>query len=435
MNRMLIGLVATASLLSGCTTIGFKKGHLARAEPLFASGKDDKGYDECLNDPTNLLAIASEGKLDPTSLPTDKRCSALIEKLHSFNFGEAIPEKQTGKLATIKYRRDNVIDALVAVSDKKCSDYQAYLKTFDGQTNSFLSILAIATGGAGSTVTGEQAARILAGTSGVASGTRAALNDSWFSNQTIPVLVAAFGKARDAQRRDIMNRKMCSITNYTVMQGIADAMRYHASCSLITGLSEAAKAVERSDQPGLDVMRRQLADLGSIREQASRLISASFSSNSVEALIALGQSETENRNLKDMISAKGDLTVQAEELQAAKEKEQSKGPGADATKIANIDAELGKIQDRIGKSDTAIEKQDAVAKAATAKLTDLLRRNPADAGAALSAAGLTGRDAERPLCPYEAPVDIAVAKAAAVSTPAPAPAAAPKKSAKKKKRV
>ncbi len=65
---------------------------------------------------------------------------------------------------------------------------------------------------------------------------------------------------------------MCRADAYTLMAGIEDVMDYHNSCSLVAGLAEAAKAVGRSENPGVDAMRNTLAEITSLRRQADQLV-------------------------------------------------------------------------------------------------------------------------------------------------------------------
>lgn len=331
-RRARAGLAAmTCVLLAGCVESPFAKPGspmLARAEPLF--GKD---LDQCLDDPRVLLAVTSPGS------ETDNfqgGCKDLVETLAGYDFANvesAFAKSAVSRSASahstqsrtdgrganttstaetdVEYfrppaeyarRRNEVVDALVAVSNRKCGRYAAMLKSFDGTSGSVLSVLSILSGGIGAIATSERAARLFSGGSAILGGSRAAVNETWFSNQTIHVLVAAFEKARERQQREITNRQFCPVDVYTVMDGVGDAMNYHASCSILVGLAETSSAVERSDQPGLEAMRRQLADLASIRRQADNLVSASFGSDGLRASSVLEEhrAATEDFGSKDL---------------------------------------------------------------------------------------------------------------------------------------
>lgn len=273
MKSRMIAAVMVASMLGGCAAAGIGENgrnfKLSQAEPLFGTK-----LDKCLDDPATLLGIAST---DKNIIAAD--CEALANELRPVIY--QIADSGSFDVERLnrydKLRRNEIIDALVAVSNRKCSDYAAFLKTHDGQANASLSILSILTGGLGGFIGGADTAKALSGSSSILSGSRAALNDTWFSNQTIHVLVSGFEKVRERDLREITNRKDCQVEQYSVMAGVGDALKYHGACSLLTGLSEAAQAIDRADQPGLETMRRQLSDLQSISAQASQLINASYS--------------------------------------------------------------------------------------------------------------------------------------------------------------
>lgn len=292
-TRAVFALIFATSL-SGCESILNEDLRLASAEPLF--GRD---LDQCMDDPEFVFSLLSRKpgasvpaapdpdsakirlKRDRSGTPGAIDCNPLRKLLHEYLFANEQTQLLNGS-RNPKEQRNELIQALVGISNRKCSRYSAHIKTFDGQTNSWLSFISIATGGIGSVVEGAQAARILSGTSGVAAGTRVAVNDAWFSNQTIQVLVAGYEKERNNKLRDIMHRQSCPIDLYPTMAGIADAFQYHGSCSLITGLAAAAQAIERSDQPGVEVMRRQLADLAAIRTEASQFVNASVNGRPIK---------------------------------------------------------------------------------------------------------------------------------------------------------
>jgi hypothetical protein len=340
MIKHVIGILALGNLLGGCSQ-SILQHHIASADPLFGD-QLDTGQSKCLSSARFMLELMSPQGIDDSDRHLSEDCKVMYNVLQKYGFGEsshnitlsnttienptvkvfvkgntkAIASEDIEKIelsngnisggtsASAEFKRDekemqrrrnNAIDALIAVSNEKCGLYANRLKTVDGTTNSSLGILAILTGGVGSIVKGADAARALAGSSSIISGSQSALNESWFSNQTIHVLVNAFQKAREKQRSDILNREICPITSYTVMHGIGDVIDYHESCSLLKGLSETSLAIERADRPGIEVMRRQLADLASIRDDASNLISASLAVDSKAgqaALKAIGVANT-----------------------------------------------------------------------------------------------------------------------------------------------
>ena len=317
MRVRIIALALNCILLASCTSLlnGGRDIQLAKAEPLFG-----KRLDKCLDDPQVLFAMVALGEVkEGITMPIE--CRDLVgmitkEKSQNASFTPIRFEMESSGYS--KLRRNEIVDALVAVSNRKCGDYSAHLKTFDGQSNSALSVISILTGGIGGVVGSEQAARILSGASSIVSGSRAALNESWFSNQTMHVLVSGFEKVRERESREMNNRQACPIEDYSVMDGIGDALKYHSSCSLLTGLSEAAEAIDRADQPGLDTMRRTLADLQAIRKQSRNLVEDDYRRDDLglsklelaleKANLAVENTDKEVENLEAEIAA-GDSAV------------------------------------------------------------------------------------------------------------------------------
>jgi hypothetical protein len=359
-------LLILAFALSGCQTMFTQDTRLASAEPLF--GQD---LDHCLDDPRFMISLMAKGPAEfEVGDPKAEKCKNLSDLFDSYLF-TGNDKNHFSSDASSVIRRNEVIQALIGISNRKCGRYSAHIKTFDGQSNSLLSVLAIATGGLGGIATTERAARLLAGTSAVASGSRVAINDAWFSNQTIQVLVAGYEKERSDQLRAIQQRQMCPIKYYPTMAGIADAMQYHASCSLITGLSAAAQAIESSDQPAVDVVRRQLTEIAAIRRQADLVVSGLNPESSSATL----QIES------DLTSADGRIQQLENSLLAAAQKLSTPTLAADGLTPVYPDAiATAAIQNQIKELEK--QKKEAerlragiVDKLNTAKATDITTRS------------------------------------------------------------
>jgi hypothetical protein len=282
-GKIFIGLMAVSIFLSGCAGggagplgIGAIMGdrNLAAAEPLFS-----KEEQSCVGSADELIGLVfakpakdaddyDRGDVGNRKKLKHKAACARIRA----NFEFFLPKAKADENAPPVYntmQRNEIIDAMIASSNRKCTRYSALLKNADGAMNAGLSVGAILTGGLGSIVGGINTAKALAGTSSILSGSRAALNDTYLSNQTIHVLTAAFDKARRAQRRTITNRQACPIEQYSLMRGIEDAFAYHQSCSLVSGLAETALSIERSENPGLAQMRLQFSEIANLRRQAA----------------------------------------------------------------------------------------------------------------------------------------------------------------------
>ena len=400
--------------LSGCASLKItdrdRQFQLARAEPLFG-----RKLDHCLNNPAVLFEVIerSSSTVEQKSLSDQNdrnelrnygegfvNCGAVVDLL--VPIVRAVDENKTINVPVVQnirdeYRRDEIIEALIAISNRKCGDYAAYLKTHDGQVNSSLSILALLTGSLGTVVGGEGAAQALSGSSAFFTGSRSALNETWFSSQTIHVLAAGFEKARERELRNIRNRQACPMEHYGTMAGIGDAINYHRSCSLLTGLSEAAEAIERADQPGMDTLRRQLVDLQSIRAQAKGL----------DDFVKITNTEEE----QSLITSVGEATkLQASALARLEELEDNLDELREAQRIGGDAAGHGTaeqiegLQADVESARTFVSDQTTLVTEARDKLTTYYAQRDAAVQQQTQAAGdsgeLQGSQSQKTVCPY-----------------------------------
>lgn len=336
--------------------------NLAGAEPLF-SDKEAK----CLDSADQILSIlyglsSAAQNQGPPGRYYD--CSSIST---AFQYVIGGPEegagennKGSGGLGINRYtpeQRNEIIDALIAASNRKCTRYTALLKNADGAVNAGLSVGSIITGGLGAFVGGPQAAKVLAGSSSILSGSRAAINEVYLSNLTIQVLAAAMEKGRIRIRQDITNKEDCEVKKYTLSRGIEDAFLYHNACSLSAGLAEAALSIERSQNPGLESMRDVFAQYSSLVKQASEIGKEGAPSLVRGGTPALDLKSVNDTNVK-LAAAQANVTALSVSL-------------ADLTRASQkAKADLDKIG--AGQDKTAAEKARADAlKAEAAKLEEL----------------------------------------------------------------
>lgn len=238
--------------------------HVSSAEPLFG-----KGDATCLDDPTFLLTLYSPtGSDGPQTLICHKMRQAI---------GAALPVMSTPTLPNVdrytSQQRNEVIDALMAASDRKCGRYIAFLQQYDANVNSTFGIATQAAATLAAIATGGTA-QALAAAAGIAGGTRNTLNQSHFNNQTIGVLANAFENGRSVQRTEISALQSLPPGQYTLMRGIQDATRYHSNCSIVVGLKEAQRSVEEAHSPSLSTMTTFLTNLQKVRGQMDALLKA-----------------------------------------------------------------------------------------------------------------------------------------------------------------
>jgi hypothetical protein len=261
MHKIARSLCAVAAALpTACATPGGgqfgmvlfdPKHHVSAAEPLF--GDNDE---RCLDDPTFMLTLFAplpdaQAKVDP--------CTRMKRAIAWGLLSHGVSVNGYNERA-----RNEVVDALMAASDRKCGRYIAFLQQYDGNVNSTFGIGA-QTAAILATVVSASAAPWFAAGAGIAGGTRGTLNEAHFNNQTIGVLANAFENVRRDQRVAIAELEAKPVKDYSLMRGIEDATRYHASCTIVVGLKEAQRDVEAARSPNLDTYKAMIKNLKEIQ--------------------------------------------------------------------------------------------------------------------------------------------------------------------------
>ncbi len=153
--------------------------------------------------------------------------------------------------------RNQIQERMLAASEQRCADFKALLQR--KQSNmSFVTGLATAVfAAAGSITTSVEGARTLAGLSGISSATNAEYNQAFFSNLASHVIVAGINLHRARIYEQIIAQgQIRPIDQYTLQGAIKDAFKYHAACSIMTGLNEAQQAIKTVENPGLGILQR-----------------------------------------------------------------------------------------------------------------------------------------------------------------------------------
>ncbi len=200
--------------------------------------------------------------LDPTSegMEKDELLKSKREKLRkAFNGFYKYPTDQLR-------RRNRIQERILSASNQRCGEYKNYLKQFDSGINFFLGSLTTAVAGAGAIFTGVDTIRALSGSASILSGVRSEFNQEYFSNQTIQVLTNGFEAKRREIYKGILKTRKQGLTRYPVEAAIKDAVVYHSSCSLLTGLEYAALSIERVENPGLKGAQKALVEVKQLQK-------------------------------------------------------------------------------------------------------------------------------------------------------------------------
>lgn len=257
---ILISLPILVFLFSGCSSVVGPEKSLfggGRVTPASANQMFDESF-EGFNDNTLIELI------DPIYLgtwPSNK--TQLVDSQRNTNTAErfriafynANNDSEYKSNGTNTAHRSQIQDRLIAASNQRCNIYTTYLKRISAHNNGILGTLTTALGGAGAIVTGAEAARILAGLAGIASGTRAELNQAIFESVATSVIVPAIQKRRESILTEIRKKRSgdtgLGIEEYTIEGAVADAILYHGACSLDAGIAEAQQSIHGIENVGL----------------------------------------------------------------------------------------------------------------------------------------------------------------------------------------
>ena len=154
--------------------------------------------------------------------------------------------------------RNELQDRIIAASEQRCNVYRMYLKRTESRNNFMLGTLTTVLGGAGALFTNQVGNRILSGLAGITSGVRAEFNQAYLASQAAQVITKGITARRNELRTKLNARRSENTTQYTLQAAIADAIHYHGACNILTGLEAAESAIERVENPGLDLMTKSL---------------------------------------------------------------------------------------------------------------------------------------------------------------------------------
>jgi hypothetical protein len=145
-----------------------------------------------------------------------------------------------------------VQDRIIAASEQRCGAYKIYLKRFEVYNDTTLGIGSLIAGGVGSIAKSAGIAQRWAALAGILGGSRAEVRQGFFGNLASYVIIPGI----DAKRKEIHNEMLSKRNDggglkvYTVEAAIADAARFHAACSLETGLEHAKDSISLVENPG-----------------------------------------------------------------------------------------------------------------------------------------------------------------------------------------
>ena len=266
--RFLI-VCACLIVLSGCSSSFFSKFAItdSAAKPIVKGQEESVGIDlVSILDPKQygrLDALEGLQNLDQRigDPPKNKFFEKVRKELQNDPVGQAGLDRLENAfrgfynadygVSTQVRRRNSVRSRLLDASYNECEHFLDELRQEQAGFNFALGSLTSTLGGVGAIVTGAGVARAFSGAAAIVSGVRAEGNDANFRQLTAEVIARGIETRRSELLETINPRRNLPIESYTVEDAVADAVKYHSVCSLISGLQQASKQVQLSQDPGL----------------------------------------------------------------------------------------------------------------------------------------------------------------------------------------
>lgn len=225
-----IRMAAAACILmavSGCTVI---RGYTMPDEDNLLSG-------------AGSIIVKSSGDKQSAEAFEQINIDSLLKEYGLENVATVSAQTST---AEYKYRRNELQDRLISVSNQRCATYLRVMTSSKAQSQMGWGGLATLLSGAASVTTPASAARILSAGSTVSNGLLSKYNEAYFNNLTVQVISTGITKQREVALVNIQKQRDASLVAYPVNRAIADALNYHAMCNVVAGLEMAAAATKNS---------------------------------------------------------------------------------------------------------------------------------------------------------------------------------------------
>jgi hypothetical protein len=259
---------AIAVVLSGCSALNTQR--LDYDKNLTKFGVETSA-DRDVAEEVDLVSVISRGKNSCAIAPDLKVgeresrvqfCGQQIDlALQKFD-DEMLHMPATRSDPEMRVIRNSIQERILMASDHRCGRYKVLLQEKYSNTNFVTGVLSTVLGTAGSIAKTAEHARTLAGLTGAASGYRAEYNQAFYGNLMAHVVADGIDSRRRATYLQIIEKgQRQPYADYPLSQAIKDAVRYHAQCSLITGLSEAGDAIRTVNDPGLLASTRAIAQV------------------------------------------------------------------------------------------------------------------------------------------------------------------------------
>ncbi|KRA58447.1 hypothetical protein ASD79_14135 [Caulobacter sp. Root655] len=143
-------------------------------------------------------------------------------------------------------KRNAVVGALLAASERNCDIYVENLRGNQATWRTTFSLSTVVLGAAGSIVTDADSARTLSALSGAAGGASGKMDENILAGRGAEVILTGIRAAREPYRLQLIDSmKKQPYPDWPLEVALADVMRYHGRCNVISGLSAIQTATEK----------------------------------------------------------------------------------------------------------------------------------------------------------------------------------------------
>jgi hypothetical protein len=218
----------------------------------------------------------------------DKGRCELDAAFHYFAAGASAPGANQNAFIQ---RRDAIQDRIMAASEQRCYAYRLQLTRNVSNTNFLLGSATTILAGAGAVFTDPATIRALSAAAGISNGISAEYQRSYLHTLTLQLITRGIEIRRRTIRNEIemlrgsplvygepfawspqgqvttptaandgvdANASPRWVSEYTLERAVADALRYHGACTVLSGLEEANKLVENSQSTSLESLDASL---------------------------------------------------------------------------------------------------------------------------------------------------------------------------------
>lgn len=231
-----VAIAAAALILSGCSGIGPERAPLGAGRVNPAGANHLVQFKPDAINSNDLARLMCEDRTKVPDAAADAGRDLFVAGLDCFASSAA---DETAR----KRRRNETQFYLIMRSDQNCGIWMTYLERGGSIGRGTFNVLSVLTGGAGALVNG-QAASILAGASGIASGTGAAIDAAVLHGMTEGLIFPRVSAVRAEMLAGIERHQGDDLVAYPMTRALADAVRYHAACNVASAFAANTPAAE-----------------------------------------------------------------------------------------------------------------------------------------------------------------------------------------------